>query len=231
MLAVWGMQAIAQEFVPAPVTAAGYDTPCDPLMARFLPGEFNYCLGRRAWLRGRYEYAIEMLELSAAWGSKPAQQLLGLIYFNGENVEQDRPLGLAWFSLSAERGDSWRTGLLRSALQKVSPEEKREAEWIRQGLKARYADEVAAKRADVRFQREMNRFRGNPAYGTGTCLGSTVAGQLAIHSALTPGSMTTGCSLMGEERMAQSLEERRDHLLLGWKGKVEVGPLEPVEKP
>lgn len=233
LLAAPGLPALAQEPVraPQPQATGQHNAPCDPLMARFLPAEFNYCLGQRAWLRGRHGYAIEMLELSAGWGSKPAQQLLGLIHFNGENAKQDRPLGVAWLSLAAERGDPWRKGLLQSALQKISPEEKREAEQIRQVLWVRYADEVAAKRADVRFQREMNRFRSNSVYGTGTCLAGTLSGQLAIHGALSPGSAGSGCSLMSEDRMAQALEVRRDHLLRGWKGKVEVGPLEPVGMP
>ena len=80
---------------PRMVAAAESEPGCEPLTFRVLPGQFNNCLAQRMWKKGRHQQAIKMFESAAAWGSKPAQRLLGVVYFNGEHVTRNRGLGLA----------------------------------------------------------------------------------------------------------------------------------------
>lgn len=212
------------------------DAPCIPALARFLPGEFNYCLAERAWHRGKYPYALEMFELAAAWGSKPAQQVLGVVHFNGEHMPANRPLGLAWLALASERGESRRKAMFLSAWQKSSPEERLEADRIYLVMLETYGDNIAAYRADRRFRRELKQFRSNPVFGSGTCLSGTMAAWGKMQESYqtdgeTPPGSNNGCTLISEERVVRSLEVKRDEALHGWRGLVEVGPLEPVREP
>lgn len=209
---------------------------CPPALARFLPGDFNYCLAERAWHRANYRYALEMFELSAGWGSKSAQQLLGVVHFNGERTTQNRPLGLAWLALASERGEARRRAMFLSAWQQASPAERKEADRLYLELRAVYGDEVAATRAERRFTRELRRFRSNPVFGSGTCLAGTMAAWGKMQESYqtdgdSPPGSNAGCNLIDEDLVVRSLEYKRDELLRGWQGKVDVGPLEPVKRP
>ena len=68
---------------------ATYGTPEDA--AR--PGERYYFNAVRAFRNKDYAFTIDMYEVSASWGYKPAQYNLGVMYFKGEGVPIDRPRG------------------------------------------------------------------------------------------------------------------------------------------
>ncbi|WP_305805547.1 hypothetical protein [Stenotrophomonas sp. YIM B06876] len=200
---------------------------CNSSTSKALPGDYNFCLGHKYWEAGKYESARQMLELSASWGNKAAQRALGVAYFNGDHLAMDRPLGLAWLALSAEREDPAAAGYYNSALDHSSMEERKAAAVLLAHLKTRYADDVAAVRADNRFQRQIRAMSSNPVYGRGQCLegaGGLPAAAMAGAAADGAGS----CSMASDDRFIAALEKRYDDYSAGWKRRVELGAPESV---
>jgi len=228
LLVLFSLPAGAQQHV-TDVAVSGRVVECSPFAARFFPGEFNYCLGRKLWEKRRYESAREMFELAAGWGSKSAQSVLGVVLFNGEGIRADRALGLAWLALAAERENGFRRGVLASALQQATPGEKAEADRLLHAMRQKYGDEVAAARADRRYRREMASFRSNPVYGKGTCVSEWWGMMAPATSINDPNALPiSGCTLLSEERVARKLEGRYAIYFAGWKGTVTVGESSPV---
>ncbi|MET0255424.1 MAG: hypothetical protein ABW193_06500 [Luteibacter sp.] len=128
--------------------------PCPGGLERFLPGDYYFCSAARSYWSGHPGLAREALKDAAQWASKPAQYALGIMYFNGDHAEKNRPLGLAWLALAAERHDpAYEPGFV-SAYKQVSPEELAQANAYWLDLKKKYADDIAGPRAERRFDRE-----------------------------------------------------------------------------
>lgn len=199
--------------------------PCGAVVFAALPGDFNFCAGRKQWAKGRYEQARELFVLSAGWGNKLAQRLLGLAYFNGEGGVKDRPLGLAWLALAAERQDPTAASLYLSALARATPAEKSRAQALYAQMRARYADDVAAARAERRFRRAIKELTSDPVYGRGRCI--VGANSDAIDPSVDPLS-GNDCSAQSERAVIRSLEIRSTFYFNGWNGRVSVGPAEAV---
>lgn len=128
--------------------------PCPGGLERFLPGDYYFCSAARSFWSGHDGLARQSLLNAAAWGSKPAQYALGVMYFNGDHAEKNRPLGLAWLALASERHDPAYEPAFVSAYQQVTPDELSQANAYWKDLKGTYADAVAAPRAERRFDRE-----------------------------------------------------------------------------
>ncbi|QDE40946.1 hypothetical protein FIV34_17865 [Luteibacter pinisoli] len=126
---------------------------CPTSLERFIPGEYYFCDAARDFWSGRDGSARESLKNAAAWASKPAQYALGVMYFNGDHAEKNRPLGLAWLALAAERHSPDYEPAFVDAYGKVSPQELAQANAYWQDLKKTYGDDVAATRAKNRFDR------------------------------------------------------------------------------
>ncbi len=198
-------------------------------MYRVLPGEFNLCVARKLWDKGDRKQAIELLELASGWGNKSAQFALGVAYFNGDGVAQDRARGLAWLALAAERQTSTARGFYLSALARANAADRARAEELHRQMRAKYADEGAAVRADRHFRRAMRRLASNPVYGGGTCVDGVNANQFARPA--DKGAMVRAWSRASEQTMREDLQRRYDHYFTGWKGRVTVGPIEPLNVP
>lgn len=207
----------------------------------YLPGQFNFCVARNRLIEGRYEQGVEMLELASSWASKPAQQLLGVMYFNGDAVPRDRALGLAWLQLAAERGDAYSLGLLQSAMNVSTAAERTGALAHLARMQPRYADSVAAVRADNRYRRFMRHARAHPGFGGGKCifgLNTRVgAGAVLNPSARQEARLTSGdekrapprgCTMAMEEAAIATMETGYRTYFRNWKGKVVVHPLQQV---
>lgn len=69
------------------------------------PGVKFFTLGVQAFRKGDYAHAVDMYKIAASWAYKPAEYNLGVMYFKGQGVPVNRPLGAAWMVLAAERGD------------------------------------------------------------------------------------------------------------------------------
>ena len=205
-------ETMSEEAARVASTDGRVNPSCGELMFRVLPGEFNFCLAKRYWLEGKYQQAEEMFRLSAGWGNKFAQRALGTAYFNGDHVAQDRPLGLAWLALAAERKEPDAEALYQSALSKVSPAEKERAMLLQQQLQPRYGDAFAALRADRRLNRNLKEITSNPVYGTGWCFsGVNGVGITRIEGLEAQGSGTPeACTLASEDAVVRAIRDYSD---------------------
>jgi len=139
--------------------------PCPGGLERFLPGEYYFCAAARDFWSGHPGLARENLKDAARWASKPAQYALGVMYFNGDHAEKNRPLGLAWLALAAERHDpAYEPGFI-SAYQHATPQELAQADAYWRDMKTIYADAVAAPRAGRQFDRAYHELEWAANFG------------------------------------------------------------------
>jgi hypothetical protein len=133
------------------------DIYCPPAIEPILPGDYYACEARSAYAHEDYRKTIDLLQESAYWANKDAQYSLGLTYFNGDmpEVAQDRPLGLAWLALAAERKNQQYQLAYAAARAKSTPQEYQQALKLWRQLRIKYADKVAEKRAILRFNHNI----------------------------------------------------------------------------
>jgi hypothetical protein len=124
-------------------------------IARYLPGVASYRKGLELYRKGQASAAVDAWQQSAAWAMKDAQYGLGLAYLNGEGVATDRPRGLAWLALAAERGNPRLEAALATAWDQASDAEHREANAIWRELRREYGDDVTLPKARKRFEAEI----------------------------------------------------------------------------
>jgi hypothetical protein len=131
---------------------------CPTALEQILPGDYYACAAHAAYGRENYHKMVELLEESAYWANKDAQYVLGLTYFNGDDtpdVPQNRPLGLAWLALAAERKNKQYVLTYSEASARATPAELREAQVLLGKMKLKYGDSVAATRAIKRFNHNI----------------------------------------------------------------------------
>lgn len=204
------------------------DIDCPGGLERFLPGIYYYCVGARREARQPPQPAIEMLKMAASWGSKPAQFLLGLNYYRGEGVAQDRAQGLAWLGLATERDDPTYLAVFRSAWLKASPAEQARANQLWKALKPRYADAVAARRAEQRYLRARRELVRNEVYGAQVCIAGLTS-QSVVPTRSIPDTPADGCvGSIPVELAAQQVDNYAAYLFQGYQGHVVVGTPVPA---
>lgn len=183
--------------------------------SRFLPGMYYFHKGCAYYSRGDSEAALSAWEIAAGWGVKDAQYDLGIAYLRGLGVPIDKPRGLAWLALSAERNDALFEETLASAWNAADDGERNRANAIWRDLKKSNADAVALRRARIRYRQEID-----------TITGSRVG---------MPGHVTVWTSDRGPMDVAFFKEEmdRRADLNFGKlpEGSVVVEPLQPIVAP
>jgi TPR repeat protein len=185
-------QAAVAEDRPMPLpgkdgAVAASPLPCPGGLERYLPGDYYFCRAAQHFWSGYQGLAIEALKEAARWGSKPAQYALGVMYFNGDRVPPNRPLGLAWLALSAERHTPVYESTFVSAYGKLSAAERARANAYWNDMKPTYADAVAAARAKLRFEREFAKIKGHDSLyidGFGGGSSYTVAQMLETEKAV-----------------------------------------------
>lgn len=129
--------------------------------ARFLPGMYYFHKGCEYYQRGDVESAVHAWEIAAGWAMKDAQYDLGIAYFRGRGVDVDRPRGLAWLALAAERKDEAFETSLAAAWDEATPDEHNRANEIWRELSKQYADAVTLPRAQNHFNAEVNQITGS----------------------------------------------------------------------
>jgi TPR repeat protein len=145
-------------------------------LEHILPGDYYFCEAGSNYWAGRYSTARDALESAAHWASKPAQHALGIMYFNGDHSPKNRPLGVAWLALAAERHEPDYEQVFISAYQSLSPEERTQADAYWNAMKPKYGDAYAAARAQRRFDREMNQLETAANFGGTMYLSGLSAG-------------------------------------------------------
>jgi hypothetical protein len=180
--------------------------------ARFLPGMYYFHKGCEYYQRGEVESAIHAWEIAAGWAMKDAQYDLGIAYFKGYGVAVDRPRGIAWLALAAERKDEAFETSLAAAWDEATPDEHNRANEIWRELAKQYGDAVTLPRAQNHFNAELNQITGS---------------RVGMPGHVTVWSRTKG-NLDGANYKAewQRLAARNFGNLPV--GTVDVGPLEPV---
>jgi hypothetical protein len=151
---------------------ATYGTPEDA--AR--PGERFYFNAVRAFRNKDYAFTIDMYEVSASWGYKPAQYNLGVMYFKGEGVPVDRPRGMAWMALAAERDDPTYVQAREVVYAELSKEEFARANDLWRELKTTYGDAVALPRAKARWAQVRSEMTGSRVGGAGPLMIGAASG-------------------------------------------------------
>ena len=118
-----------------------------------------------------YSFAVNMYRVSASWAYKAAQYNLGVMYFRGDGVAVDKPLGMAWLALAAERGDREYVQAREAAYADMSAEEFAHANELWRELRKTYGDDSALKRARNRWQQVKTAATGSHlGEGTGPVL-------------------------------------------------------------
>ncbi len=168
---VLSSSAMAQGFY-----AKDYSTPRDSAV----PGEYFFNLGVDAIKRNDYRYAIMLYKIAASWAYKPAEYNLGVIFVKGEGgVPEDRPQGLAWLTLAAERDDKNYVAVRDRVRTALTADEVAKAGTLVADLSETYGDKHALPRAKARWRDVRNG-------ATGSHLGFT--GDLQVGGMNVPGS-------------------------------------------
>jgi TPR repeat protein len=213
----WSANAPESPAAKDPATApAPEPVYCMSGWERFLPGEYYACRARYHLQRQHPQQAVRMLKEASYWANKAAQHALGLAYVNGDipGVAADRPLGIAWLALAAERRNSdylrdYSAAVLGSSASDVSA-----ASRIYLKLRKTYGDRVAGDRATRRFVREVEPLDGAAAVG----------GNMVYIDGLTP-------LPKGAFAMSRKIHKEAEKFFEGLQGTVSVGVLERVQAP
>lgn len=195
--------------------------PCPGGLERFLPGDYYFCSAARNYWSGNEGLAREGLKDAARWASKPAQYALGVMYFNGDHAVKNRPLGLAWLAIAAERHDPSYEPTFISAYQQVTPEELAQANAYWKDLKTTYADDVAAPRAERRFDREYQQIAWAVNFG----------GSIFVDGVTLPygfGGGTEATPLQSGFSLGRMLQTQKAMYFYGYASHVFVGDAELV---
>lgn len=178
-------------------------TGCAQGLERFLPGDYYFCSAAHDMGLGHDSLSRERLLDAARWASKPAQYVLGLTYYHGDEVPANRPLGIAWLGLAAERHTPRFEAAFAEAYAKASPEERAEANtyWLK--LREEYSDRVAWPRAKRRFDYEMSRITAMASNG----------GSVEVH----------GMGPMNQYAFIRKMDDKGDEFFQGLEGTVTVG--------
>jgi hypothetical protein len=110
------------------------------------PGMKFFLDGAEAFRKKDYHHAIYMYKVAASWADKSAEYDLGLMYFRGEGVPVDRPLGAAWMVLAAERGKPLYVHARNLMVSLLTSSEFERMNKLWNGLKGTYGDEGLALR-------------------------------------------------------------------------------------
>ena len=208
------------------------------------PGVKFFTLGVQAFRKGDYAHAIDMYKVAASWAYKPAEYNLGVMYFKGQGIPVDRPLGAAWMVLAAERGDAQYIKARDVMITMLSEAQFARTDGLWGELKRTYGDKVALRRAKAQWAWVKT-------HQTGTRVGG-ITGELAVgilDGGHTPKSVgmggrsatttTNGFSLMQSGsvdgaiayRQFQQSDNPYDPIFLRNRaGKVTVEPLQSVKR-
>jgi hypothetical protein len=116
------------------------------------PGIYFFKKGVKAFERDQYAFAMDMYEVAASWGYKPAQYNLSVMYARGQGIPVNMPRAMAWIALAAERGDSHYVSARDAINVKLNSEQVVEANRILDELKPKFADATALRRANHRWR-------------------------------------------------------------------------------
>lgn len=221
---------------PAPAPDAPKNIDCPDGLEHLLPGIYYYCAGARNLARGHYASGRSLLQVAAAWGSKPAQFTLGVAYFNGDVAAQDRPLGLAWLGLAAERDDPSYQAVFQSAWRKATPAEHARANVLWKSMRGKYDDAHAAVRARRHYLYLRDQMVTGQAFGARWCVSGLTGANMergrGDASQQGRDSTVVGCANeVAGDVLVNQVDTYAASLFDGMEGHVTVGSLQQVSLP
>jgi hypothetical protein len=231
MIACVAVGAGAQDRPPAdsvhPLEAGAGHRPqpglCADGLVEILPGDYYFCEAVRSFSEGKPGKTVELLKDAAHWANKKAQYTLGTMYFYGDNAPLNKPLGLAWLALAAERRTpDYEKGYAQAYLS-ATPAQRVQGGELWKRMRAEYGDATAGVRAKRKFDRAMSRIQDVDisARGCEPALDGCIWGGVYI-SGLTAG-------LEAPDVLHRALQARGDNYFQGLQGTVSVGPLTAVD--
>jgi hypothetical protein len=230
-------------FLGAAVKAAG-PPPSDPKailrqavkycpggLERILPGEYYFCAAARDFGRGRTARATARLRDAAHWASKPAQYILGLMYFNGDEGPANRPLGVAWLALAAERHDPRFEGAFVKAYLESTPSERARANDYWRELRGDYGDPVAGTRARRLYLAEMRNLMAASMFGGSIFIDGLTPPNGAAVGQFGDGSWASRAAGQSGFSVERTIAKAGDEYFHGMVGTVTVGEVQPEQIP
>lgn len=223
-----------------PLSGANFNTP----ESDGRPGVKFFTLGAWAYKKGDYAHAVDMYKVAASWAYKPAEYNLGLMYFKGEGVPVNRPLGAAWMILAAERGDPLYAKARDLMVTALTNTQFVETDKLWSELRNTYGDKVALRRAETQWAWVANNETGSHVRGgaigelaigvenTGNAPKPLSATGKPLHMAVTAAGILQSGSIDGSVAYRQFQESSNPYSPIFLKhpaGTVTVGPLQQIK--
>lgn len=132
--------------------------------------------GMEAYAQGRPRDAFHYFQLASRYADKASQALVAVMYWTGDGVSRDRPLGYAWIDLAASRGYPELKRQQQIYWNQLTDAERAKALALRATLDGEYGDLVGSRRltldiGSARSQVTGSRVgwlgAGSAAYGNG----------------------------------------------------------------
>ena len=198
---------------------------CAGGLERILPGQYYFCAAVRDYGRGNDGSARTRLRDAAYWGNKPAEYVLGLMNFNGEHVPVNKPLGVAWMALAAERHDQRFEPSFAKAYVELSPAERDQANTYWEDLRKNYADATAGKRAETVYNSELRNLQVASMFGGSIFIDGMTPPGITENDPHINSNFGEVSSVMGQSAFSaeHTISRSADDLFQGMQGHVTVG--------
>lgn len=102
--------------------------------------------GMEAYRDGHHRDAFNYFRLASRYADKTSQSLVGVMYWTGDGVAEDRPLAYAWIELAASRGYPELLRQRQIYWDQLTDAERARARELRPTLEADYGDAAGASR-------------------------------------------------------------------------------------
>lgn len=178
------------------------------------PGEYYFRIAAAAFRKKQYDYAIDMYTIAASWAYKPAEYNLGVMYFRGQGVPVDRPLGTAWMVLAAERDTPHYVAVRDLFVSLLDDNQFSKADALFGQLQPTYGDVTALHKAEVRWAQTRAAMTGSHVGGaTGPLsIGSPGGTGQSRPVALVVNKSVRGPQLLGAQPIMNTTVFQGDHL-------------------
>jgi hypothetical protein len=256
-------QALAPDAAPNPEPAT---TPAssldrnDPVVARTVtamtdastwghPDLFGEFTGMKLYAAGNYKGALKYFGYGARYADKLSQLSIGLMYENGQGVQQDHVAACAWLALASERNYPSFVATRDRVCKALTPAQHDQAVAVLDKLMPEYGDAVAKRRMTVElnltkmemtgsrlgFNSGVSQYVGSMEFGNGgapigpmlvsNCGGPTLyIGGVGIPKAGCGSSQFFNATLWNPQKYFAARDAQ-------WRGTVTVGTMKDLDAP
>jgi len=245
MLKHWTRHAVIAGVLAAATTAMAQtdeDPLHDPYVQKTLramndastwyhPDLFGEYAGVRRYAHHQYKEALRYFEVGAYYADKLSQLSIGLIHLNGEGVRKDPVTAYAWIDLAAERAYPDFVATRDRVLAQLTPEQRDQAQALRDKLAQKYADAVAKPRMEQQLRIGAAQMTGSHTGFDSGVLHAAMKQNCGVGAVIGGVSVpVAGCG--GNDIYAKSRWEPNEYFAsrdAQWKATVSVGKLEEAD--